>query len=74
MAGDHIYDRVKDVTGLSDADIGQILGVSQQLVQKRRAGLLPTYHTALQRQALVRACQLYRDQVIQGVAEIELLS
>lgn len=65
---------VEDLTGWSDADLAVILGVSRQLVQKYRTGAAPIYLSGLQRHALLQAVRLFRDQIIQGVAELELRS
>lgn len=68
----HVYDTIKLLTGWSDEDVAEILGVSKQLVQKRRAGSTPTYHTAPQRHALIQALKLFQAQLEQGLAEVEM--
>lgn len=70
----HLYDLVSAVTGWTDGEIAPIVGLAKSTVQAQRTGRRRFYLTAVQRDALVKALRLYRDQVIEGVLEIEMLA
>ena len=70
---DSILQAVQDLTGWSDADLGKLIDKSRPTVQCYRTGALREYLDGRQCQNLRAAVRLWRDQVIQGVEELELL-
>lgn len=63
--------KAADLTGWSHPELAELLGVSRQLVQKIVAGETPEYLNTTQMAALLGAVRLYRDQVVQGVEDLE---
>jgi hypothetical protein len=66
--------KAKDITGWSDLQLSQIVGLGRSTVQAYVSGRLPEYLDGKQTVALLNALRLYRDQVAQAVAEAELFA
>lgn len=64
----------KDITGWSDHEIAQIVGIGRSTVQAYVSNRLPEYLDGKQTQALLNALRLYRDQVVADVAKAELFA
>jgi hypothetical protein len=64
---------VQDLTGWPDADLARIINKSRATVQCYRSGALHEYLDGRQCQNLRAAVRLWRDQIIAGVDELELL-
>ena len=73
-----ILRRAKEIFGLSNAEIAQVIGRSVPHVNFVIAGRAgdkpyPEYLDGRQAQALLDYCRLIRDNAIQGVDELELM-
>lgn len=66
--------KAKDITGWSDAQLAQVVGLGRSTVQAYVSGRLPEYLDGQQTRALLDALRLYRDQVSQSVMEAELFA
>jgi hypothetical protein len=81
MADDRPYSmlrRAKELFGLSDDELAQIIGRSRPHVQcvvrgEQSGKPYPEYLDGRQIRALLDYCRLIRDQAIEGVAELELM-
>jgi hypothetical protein len=66
---DSLLQRAQDITGWSDHQLAQIVGIGRSTVQAYRTARLPEYLDGKQVAALRTALELYRDQIAQDVAE-----
>lgn len=66
--------RAKQITGATNAQIARLLGLGESTVQAYDCGRLDERLTTDQAAKLIDACKAYRDDVVKGVAELELLS
>jgi ribosome-binding protein aMBF1 (putative translation factor) len=62
-----------EITGWSHAYLSELLAMPRSSVQAICAGKYTEYLDARQSQALMDAVRLHRDQIIQGVAEMEMM-
>lgn len=69
-----LVDRVQKITGWSDNDIAVIVGLGRSTIQAYRSGRLPEYLDGQQIHNLMQALALFRDKLIQDVAELELMT
>lgn len=63
-----------ELTGWTDAQIAQLLGLPRSTVQAFRTAKLTENLTPDQRETLLRQAQAYRQQVYETVAMMELYS
>lgn len=69
-----LLQKIQDVTGFSDGDLALLINKSRACVYKYRTGDLAEYLDGRQTENLMAAVRLYRDQLIQGVDELEMLT
>lgn len=62
-----ICQKVRDITGWTDAQIGQLVGMSPATVEAYRLGYRTEYVNAEQMQTLCKALEIFRDRVSQSV-------
>lgn len=73
-APESFLQRVADLTGFVDTELATITGLGVSTVYAYRAGTRREYLNGRQRQALLAAVRLYRDQLIEGYDALELLA
>lgn len=65
--------KAHEVTGWTHAELAATLGMTRPTVQAIIAGRFNEYLNARQTQALLDAVRLYKDQVVQGFTEMEMM-
>lgn len=69
-----LIERVALLTGWNDMQIAALTGLGRSTIQAYRVGRIPEYLDGQQIHNLMKALELWRDQAIQGVAELEALT
>lgn len=66
--------KAKDLTGWPDQDLADIVGIKRATAQAYVSGARVEYLDGQQIKALLDAVRLFRDQVVAGVDEMEMLT
>lgn len=70
----NLLERVAFITGWSDGEIAELIGVGRSTVQAQRSGRLPINVTDVQKKSLIFALKTYARQVAEDVEEFELFA
>lgn len=65
--------KAAEITGWSHGDLASISGIPRSSVQAIIAGRYAEHLNARQIQAITDAVRLFRDRIIQGVEEMEMM-